>query len=141
MGMPKWWDTSAGAWGSIFIGVGLGIVLSLISPQIGIPVGVVITSFGIFLVVRAYRGKTKYRESKEKPQIDNVSSKPQEGSLDTVTIQDRYLILSWSIGMIITHGHRDERGLLADRASGIPLNKLMSMPCSECTEPRNKRGK
>jgi len=63
MGMPKWWDTSAGAWGLLLIGVGVGIVLTYISPQVGIPVGVVITLGGIFLIIRAYRGKTKYKLS------------------------------------------------------------------------------
>lgn len=60
--MWKWWDTSKGAWGLLAIGLGVGIVLTYISPQVGIPIGVAITSLGGILVVRARRGKTKYEE-------------------------------------------------------------------------------
>lgn len=62
MCMWKWWDTSKGAWGLLATGLGVGIVLTYISPQVGIPVGGIITSIGILLIVRAYRGKTKYGE-------------------------------------------------------------------------------
>ena len=62
MVMWKWWDTSKGAWGLLAIGLGVGIVLTYISPQVGIPVGGVITAIGAILVVRANRSKTKYDE-------------------------------------------------------------------------------
>ncbi len=64
---------------------------------------------------------------------------PQIGSLDTVTQQDRALIMSWAMQMIYEHGHMDVEGLLADRASGIPLNKLMLRNCSKCGKPRNQK--
>ena len=46
MGMWEWWDTSKAAWGLLAIGVGGGIVLTYISPQVGIPVGIGITVAG-----------------------------------------------------------------------------------------------
>jgi len=39
--------------------------------------------------------------------------------------------------MYIHHGHLDLNGMLADRASGTPLNKLMSLKCSRRQQPRN----
>ena len=69
------------------------------------------------------------------------TTKPQEGSLNSVSSQDRRLILSFSKEMIVQHGHMDFFGLLADRASGVPLNELMLKNCSICGEPRNKQSK
>jgi hypothetical protein len=57
----QWWNTSEAAWGLLALGIGGGIVLTYISRRVGIPVGVAITVIGITLVIRAYRGKTKYR--------------------------------------------------------------------------------
>lgn len=70
-------------------------------------------------------------------------TKPQEGSLDTVTDQDKLLIAQMAHRMIRSHGHADLVGLLADRASGVPLNKLMTKDCHECKTPtpRNKQSK
>ena len=52
---------SGGAWGLLAVGLGVGGMLTYISPRVGITVCAVITLVGIFLIVRAYRGKTKYR--------------------------------------------------------------------------------
>ena len=40
--------------------------------------------------------------------------------------------------MSIEHGHTDWAGLMADRASGIPLNKLKFEKCHVCKSPRNE---
>ena len=67
---------------------------------------------------------------------------PQDGSFDSVTSQDRRFILSQlAMPMVWQHGHMDIGGLLADRASGIALNKLMVRNCSQCGIPRNKKAK
>lgn len=68
---------------------------------------------------------------------------PQEGSLDNVTSQDRALIMSMAMDMLLRHGHMDIQGMLADRASGVPLNELMSKNCSTCETPtpRNQKSK
>jgi len=134
--MWKWWDTSAGAWGLLAIGVGVGIVVSYVSsPQVGVPVGVAITVAGIILVVRAYRAKTKSREDSqlEKPGIT--------GKLEDVSPVESEFILAKSIELDAVHGHNDLLGLFADRASGVPLNELSTRPCSQCGIPRNQRGK
>jgi len=66
----------------------------------------------------------------------------QEGSIDTVTLQDRRFIrLELSVPMQWRHGHMDTEGLLADRASGVPLNELLARNCSRCGVPRNKKGR
>lgn len=65
-----------------------------------------------------------------------------KGSLDSVSLSDRYLIIALSISMGINHKHGgDLVGLLADRASGVPLNELMTRECSVCGIPRNKKSK
>ena len=59
--MRQWWNTSEAAWGLLALGIGVGIVLTYISREVGIPVGGAITVVGIILVIRAYRGRAKYR--------------------------------------------------------------------------------
>ena len=117
----------------------LGARYSVVSyfPQVGIPIGIVITLAGIVLLIRAHRSKVGQKQELDSQKA--ISIKPQEGSLDTVTIQDRLLIEGMSLDMTITHGRMDMLGLLADRASGIPLNELIARPCSRCRIPRNQR--
>jgi hypothetical protein len=67
--------------------------------------------------------------------------KPQEGSLNNVTSQDRALIKLMAFEMRWIHGHIDLHGLLADRASGVPLNELMGGNCQVCGMPRNRKSK
>jgi hypothetical protein len=67
---------------------------------------------------------------------------PLKGSLDSISSADRWFIVSLSIEMGLRHVHGgDLQGLLADRASGIPLNELMARNCSVCGVPRNKQSK
>ena len=80
-----------------------------------------------------------YRETTESAETRTVTPEPQEGSLDTVTGEDRRFIVSLCLEMAIQHGHIDFNGLLADRASGVPLNQLMSKECSVCGIARNLR--
>jgi hypothetical protein len=136
--MWRWWDTSAGAWGLLAIGVGGGIVLSYVSsPQVGIPVGVAITLTGIFLVIRAYRSKAKSKESV----ADTLEKARITGRLEDVSRVESEFILAKSIELEAIHGYNDLLGLFADRASGVPLNELSTRPCSQCGIPRNQRGK
>ena len=124
-------------------GLALGVVQQMtgaMPPLLGWSVVGVCVIAGIVLIIH---GKQE-RNAKQKQELGSqeiVSIKPQEGSLDTVTAQDRLLIEAMAMDMIITHGHMDMLGLLADRASGIPLNELMTRNCSECGIPRNQRGK
>jgi hypothetical protein len=67
----------------------------------------------------------------------NIES--QQGSMDTVSSEDRRFIVSLCMDMIIQHGHMDLNGLLADRASGTSLNQLMAKECSVCGIVRNIR--
>jgi hypothetical protein len=67
---------------------------------------------------------------------------PLKGSLDSISSADRWFIVSLSIEMGLRHVHGgDLQGLLADRASGIPLNELMARNCSVCGIPRNNQSK
>jgi hypothetical protein len=63
------------------------------------------------------------------------------GKLEDISPQDANLILIMSIELDSRHGHNDITGLLADRASGVPLNELKTRPCSQCGIPRNQRSK
>ena len=137
--MAKWWDTSAGAWGLLAVGLGLGIVLTFISPQVGIPVGVIITLAGIVLVVRAYRGKAK---SKEKP-IDNegetenlIKNGIRPNSWKGLSEAEFAQVQAAVISMRVYHGHIDFNGLIDDQKHGNPLNGS----CWRCGKPRFQKG-
>jgi len=62
-----------------------------------------------------------------------------QGTIDSVTSQDRIFIIMLTKNMAFQHGHLDFEGLFADRASGVPLNDLMLRNCSKCGKPRNKK--
>jgi hypothetical protein len=65
--MPyQWWNTPWAAWGLLAIGIGVGGLLTYIEPQIGIPIGIIISLTGICLIIRAYLGKYKIRISLKK---------------------------------------------------------------------------
>lgn len=63
------------------------------------------------------------------------------GRLENISEGDAYLIIAMGIELGSKHGWNDLTGLLADRASGVPLNKLKTNPCSQCGIPRNKKGR
>lgn len=75
----------------------------------------------------------------EKVREIQETMKPKDGTLESVTPKDWDIIKRWSMEMIHNHGHDDNKGLLADRASGVDLNELMSKNCSRCGKPRNKK--
>jgi hypothetical protein len=62
------------------------------------------------------------------------------GRLEDVSQQDALWIVARGIEMQVSHGYNDIMGLFADRAHSIPLNELMTRPCSQCGIPRNQRG-
>ena len=123
--------------------VALGVVqqmIGLIPPILGWPVIIGCVIAGIVLIIQGKEeGNGKQRQELDRQEMASI--KPQEGSLDTVTSQDRRLIMSMAMDMLLKHGHMDLTGLLADGASGIHLNELMARNCSECGIPRNRRGK
>jgi hypothetical protein len=63
------------------------------------------------------------------------------GKLENISQGDALWIVARNIEMQARHGHDDLLELFADRASGVPLNELMTRPCSQCGIPRNQRGK
>jgi hypothetical protein len=71
--------------------------------------------------------------------ITHAVTVAQKGSVETVSDADKRFIVSLCRDMVLQHGHIDPNGLLADRASGIPLNELMSRKCSQCETARNIR--
>ena len=58
--MPEWWNTPYAAWGFLALSIGGGGVLAFLSPQIGIPICVVLIIIGILLIIRAYRYRDKF---------------------------------------------------------------------------------
>lgn len=131
--MPKWWDTSKGAWGLLTIGVGVGVVLSLISPQVGIPVGVIITLAGIILVIRAHREKAKSNEIETENLIkDGIRPSSWKGLSEAEFAQVELAVIS----MKVHHGHVDYDGLIDDQRKGKPLNGS----CWRCGKPRFQKG-
>jgi hypothetical protein len=81
---------------------------------------------------------TQIKEELE-PLKASIKLQVQEGNIESVSAQDKRFITSLTLGMTLRHGHLDLKGLLADRASGIALNKLMSRECSKCGLPRNRK--
>lgn len=137
--MRRWWDTAEAAWGLLAIGVGGGIVLSLISPQVGIPVGVIITVAGIILAIRAYRDKAKPKEEliNNKVEIENLIKKgirpsSWKGLSEAEFAQVELAVIS----MKVHHGHVDYDGLIDDQRKGNPLNGS----CWRCGKPRFQKG-
>jgi hypothetical protein len=131
--MPKWWDTSKGAWGLLTIGVGVGVVLSLISPQVGILVGVIITLAGIALVIRAHREKAKSNEVEQENLIkDRIRPSSWKGLSEAEFAQLELAVIS----MKVHHGHVDYDGLIDDQRKGKPLNGS----CWRCGKPRFQKG-
>jgi hypothetical protein len=137
--MRKWWDTSKGAWGLLTIGVGVGVVLSLISPQVGIPVGVIITLAGIVLVIRAYRDKAKPKEEliNNKVETENlIKNRIRPSSWKGLSEAELAQLELAVISMNLHHGHADYDGLIDDQKHGRPLNGL----CWRCGKPRFQKG-
>ena len=65
--MPhQWWNTPTAAWGLLLLGIGVGAVLTYVSPLIGIPIGAIMCLAGIFLIIRAYLSKFKVKISLKK---------------------------------------------------------------------------
>ena len=63
------------------------------------------------------------------------------GRVEDISQGDIDVLFLMSIELEGRHGYNDCTGLLADRASGVPLNELKTRPCSQCGIPRNQRGK
>lgn len=58
--MREWWSTPKAAWGFLGVGIGGGVVITfLVSPIVGIPLGIVLTSVGIWLIVQAYKNRNR----------------------------------------------------------------------------------
>jgi hypothetical protein len=117
-------------------------MIGVIPPPLGWSVIIGCVIAGIVLIIQGKQEEND-KQRQESVRQETTSIKPQEGSLDTVTSEDRRLIMSMAMDMLLTHGHMDLTGLLADRASGVPLNELMTRNCSEsgCGIPRNQRVK
>jgi hypothetical protein len=62
----QWWNTSEAAWGVLILGIGGGVVLTYLSPTIGIIIGSVLSITGIWLIIRAYKNKAKKKISIKK---------------------------------------------------------------------------
>lgn len=100
---------------------------------------------GFLVVYFSIEGIRKEIEEKVYQQVRKdvervVTGKSIRGSLDSVSLSDRHFIIGLSVRMGINHKHGgDLQGLLADRASGVPLNELMTRECSICGIPRNRK--
>lgn len=130
---------------ALFSAVG-GWALQYVTPLTPMPAAIIAIVAFICMTIAIYKAELFGRKEDQPIQreIDlQEKIKFQDGSLNSVTTQDRQLILKMAIDMQIAHGHNDFIGMLADRASGVPLNKIMSRECSECNDGslRNKKAK
>ena len=126
------------------LAIALGVIQGMypvIPPIVGWPIIAILVLATFTLVDMGIRKKAKDNDEQRREQTEQkLAIEIQQGSLDTVSSQDRKFITAISWGMVMKHGHFDVNGLLADRASGIPLNELMSRNCSLCHCPRDKKG-
>jgi hypothetical protein len=99
------------------------------SPQVGIPVGAVITIAGIILLIRAHRGKAK---SKENPTNNEIQPSSWKGLSEAEFAQ----LSAAFVSMKVQHGHTDRDGLVDDLKNKKPLNG----PCWRCGKPRFGKG-
>ena len=109
-----------------------------IPPFLGwaVVIGCVIT--GIVLITRGRQGRNVKQKDELRALLETAHL---EGKLENISEGDAYLIIAMAIELESKHGWNDLTGLLADRASGVPLNKLKANPCSQCGIPRNKKGR
>jgi hypothetical protein len=92
----------------------------------------------LVLTDKSYKNEIQENVSSEvAKQINDINK--LSGTLESVSPEDRNFIYHYNMEMRFQHGHSDPYGLAADRASGVPLNELMSKNCSRCGEPRNKK--
>ena len=125
-------------------GIGVGLQLTgIISPTLGWVIILISAISGVFLIGYGL-GKEKGGNGGSTPSQSATDSAIalQDGSIESVTIGDMGFVVSQlGIPMSWNHGHRDIEGMIADRASGIPLNELTGRPCSHCGVARNQRGR
>lgn len=125
-------------------GVGVGLQLTgIVSPTLGSVIILISAISGVFLIGYGLGKEKGEGAGSTAPQsaTDSVSA-VQDGSIESVTAGDVSFIVSrLGIPMSWDHGHGDIEGLIADRASGIPLNELMQRACSRCGVPRNQGGR
>lgn len=119
--------------------LGMGTIYWNIIAYILFFAGFVVILFNNEKIKREIQDKIYEQIKKDFAGIKNPT-KLQDGSLESVSQQDRLLISSFVIEMTTQHGHTDWQGLFADRASGIALNKLMFENCHKCGKPRNQQG-
>ena len=132
-----------------YLGLGLGVLdiifgvlqsmFPVIPPIVGWPIIALLGLVAFVLIDKGIREKGETGKQTQ-PQEARVIE-PPKGSLDNVTSDDRLFILRLAMHMSWVHGCFDFDGLLADRASGIELNALMTRNCSICKTPRNERRK
>jgi hypothetical protein len=121
------------------IGVAMAVIPGItgaIPPLLGWPIAAGCLIAATALIVRGKRGRQELN-SRETASIKSKIA----GGLDGISPKDANLIFAMSIEIDVVHGYNDLTGLLADRASGVPLNELKTRPCSQCGVPRNQRGK
>ena len=120
------------------IGVAMAVIQSMtgaIPALLGWPIVAGCLIAATALIVRGKRG----RQELNSQETASIRSKIA-GGLEGIPPKDANLILAMSIEIDVVHGYNDLTGLLADRASGVPLNELKTRPCSQCGVPRNQRG-
>ena len=97
--------------------------------------------FALFYWRKYRKDETQLALLAESIQPNLLKKLKTAGRLEDISQGDALWIMARSIEMQASHGHNDLLELLADRASGVPLNELMTKPCSHCGVPRNLRGK
>lgn len=124
-------------------GIGAGLqITGFVEPIIGWIIIGISSAVGLLLIGYGIgKGQDDSQQPKEKQSPTTLAIEQQDGSIDSITQRDMLFIISQlSIPMKWRHGHSDTEGLIADRASSVPLNELMARNCSQCSLPRNQKG-
>ena len=124
-------------------GIGAGLqITGFVEPILGWIIIGISSASGLLLIGYGIGRGNNGREQLEVNQsLSRLDIKKQDGSIESVTEGDLAFLSGLMITMKWDHGHPDIEGLLADRASGVPLNELKTRNCSRCGVPRNKKGR
>lgn len=103
MGILEWCSTKTAAWAFFFVGVGGGGLLNyFLPPEIGIPISLGIITFGIYLLIRAYRHRDKRLDEPRKKCKRGDHSWFNDASLKGIayTYEPFYEVDSYGRGLI-----------------------------------------
>jgi hypothetical protein len=142
--MSKWWHPRPFIWEAILFLVGLALQIGgWVNPTIAYILFGAAFALLIYDVIGWQKNKKRrqFEVLAKGIKLNLLEKLKTTGRVEDISQGDIDVIQLMSIELEGRHGYNDFTGLLADRASGVPLNELKTRPCSQCGIPRNQKGK